>query len=94
MVVGDRATVTSAFSIKGLASADFMVHGQSAMLLEINPRPGATLDIFDSAAAPLLGLHLDAVMHGKLPRARSNSTDAMASAIVFAPSAEFRCPSP
>ncbi len=60
--------VTSAFSIKGLASADFMVHGQSAMLLEINPRPGATLDIFDSAASPLLGLHLDAVTQGKLPQ--------------------------
>jgi predicted ATP-grasp superfamily ATP-dependent carboligase len=76
--------VTSAFSIKGLASADFMVHGQGAMLLEINPRPGATLDIFDSAAKPLLGLHLDAVMQGKLPQGELNLNGAMASAIVFA----------
>jgi predicted ATP-grasp superfamily ATP-dependent carboligase len=76
--------VTSAFSIKGLASADFMVLGQSAMLLEINPRPGATLDIFDSAAKPLLGLHLDAVMQGKLPQGKLNLNGAMASAIVFA----------
>ena len=77
-------SITSAFSIKGLASADFMVHGQSAMLLEINPRPGATLDIFDSAAKPLLGLHLDAMMQGKLPLGELNLNGAMASAIVFA----------
>ncbi|MFZ2018315.1 MAG: ATP-grasp domain-containing protein [Methyloceanibacter sp.] len=77
--------LTSAFSIKGLASADFMVHGQSAMLLEINPRPGATLDIFDGQAAPLLRLHVDAVTHGKLPKGALKLTDAMASGIVFAP---------
>jgi predicted ATP-grasp superfamily ATP-dependent carboligase len=75
----------STFKIKGLASADFMVNGQSALLLEINPRPGATLDIFDSAAAPLLRLHLDAVIEGRLPRAAPSLESAMASAIVFAP---------
>jgi uncharacterized protein len=75
----------SVFAIKGLASADFMVNGQSALLLEINPRPGGTLEIFDSAAAPLLGLHLDAVMRAKLPRGAQRLAGAMASAIVFAP---------
>jgi len=75
---------TSAFKIKGLASADFMVEGQSALLLEINPRPGATVDIFDSPAHPLIGLHLDAVMRAKFPRAALSLEGAMASAIVFA----------
>lgn len=75
---------TSAFKIKGLASADFMVDRQSALLLEINPRPGATVDIFDSCARPLIGLHLDAVMRAKLPRAALSLEGAMASAIVFA----------
>jgi len=78
----ERATF--AFKIKGLASADFMVDGQSALLLEINPRPGATLDIFDSSARPLIGLHLDAVCQAKLPRAAPSLEGAMASAIVFA----------
>ncbi len=77
--------VTAAFAIKGIASADFMVNGDSPLLLEINPRPGATLDIFDSAALPLVRLHLDAVMQGKLPRAAPSLDGAMSSAIVFAP---------
>ena len=42
--------LTEAFGIKGLASADFLVDGENCHLLEINPRPGATLDIFDSEA--------------------------------------------
>jgi uncharacterized protein len=75
----------SAFAIKGLASADFTVKGDSALLLEINPRPGATLDIFDSEGASLLRLHVDAVTQGRLPRGALKLTGAMASAIVFAP---------
>ncbi len=55
------AGVARAFRIKGLASADFLVRDEEALLLEINPRPGATLDIFDCGATPLLRLHLDAV---------------------------------
>ncbi|MGH6831728.1 MAG: ATP-grasp domain-containing protein, partial [Methyloceanibacter sp.] len=45
--------VARSFKIKGLASADFMVRDGEALLLEINPRPGATLDIFDCGATPL-----------------------------------------
>ena len=60
--------VAQAFRLKGLGSADFLVNGGEARLLEINPRPGATLDIFDSDTQPLLGLHLDAVLERRLPR--------------------------
>ncbi len=74
----------SAFGIKGLASADFMVNGKTALLLEVNPRPGATIDIFDSDDAPLLTFHLDAVLRARLPRAAPKPAGAMASAIVFA----------
>jgi uncharacterized protein len=76
--------VAHAFNIKGLGSADFMVSGEGALLLEINPRPGATLDIFDSVRSPLLKLHLDAVIEGKLPRRSLKFSDAKASAIVYA----------
>lgn len=53
--------------ITGLASADFMLGQNHPYLIEINPRPGATLDIFAGAAKPLLTLHADAVRDGKLP---------------------------
>ena len=45
----------------------FCCDGEDALLLEINPRPGATLDIFDRGARPLLRLHLEAIREGKLP---------------------------
>ena len=79
--------LTEAFGIVGLASADFIVGGDNALLLEINPRAGATLDIFDSARTPLVALHLDSVLKRKLPKAQLTFAGAMASAIVFAPSA-------
>jgi predicted ATP-grasp superfamily ATP-dependent carboligase len=44
-----------------LNSADFLVDGTEFHLIEVNPRPGATLDVFDDEALPLLGLHLWAV---------------------------------
>jgi predicted ATP-grasp superfamily ATP-dependent carboligase len=75
--------VAPAFALKGLGSADFMVQGDHAHLLEINPRPGATLDIFDADAEPLLGLHLDAVLRGSLPPGPLDLEGAAASAIVF-----------
>jgi predicted ATP-grasp superfamily ATP-dependent carboligase len=77
--------VVPAFALNGLGSADFIVGAQGPMLLEINPRPGATLDIFDTNAVPLLRLHLDAVLDGKLPGGPLRFADAAASAIVYAP---------
>jgi predicted ATP-grasp superfamily ATP-dependent carboligase len=56
-----------ALRLRGLASADFMLDQNHPYLIEINPRPGATLDIFAGAARPLLSLHVDAVRDGKLP---------------------------
>jgi uncharacterized protein len=76
--------VAAVFGVKGLGSADFMVNDRDALLLEINPRPGATLDIFESDALPLLRLHLDAVVERRLPSAALKLPDAIASAIVYA----------
>jgi predicted ATP-grasp superfamily ATP-dependent carboligase len=44
----------------GLCSADLIRTADSYTLIEINPRPGATLDIFDDADAPLIEAHLRA----------------------------------
>jgi len=79
--------VAAAFQLTGLGSADFLVRGEDAFLLEINPRPGATLDIFDSEDMPLLRLHFDAVGSGRLPDGPLERDDARAAAIVYAPEA-------
>jgi predicted ATP-grasp superfamily ATP-dependent carboligase len=76
--------VAATFGLKGLGSADFLVNGDEACLLEINPRPGATLDIFDSDANPLLGFHLDAVQQQRLPPGPLRLAEASAAAIVYA----------
>ncbi len=79
--------VCAAFKLKGLGSADFIVDEDTgtALLLEINPRPGATLDIFDAEIQQLLKLHLDAILDGRLPSQPLALEGAMASALVFAP---------
>lgn len=66
----------------GLCSADFIRGPDGFQLMEINPRPGATLDIFDDMAAPLMKTHLDAASGRpyRLPR----FADSMASMIAYA----------
>ena len=42
-----RGAAHPTMPLRGLNSADFLVRGRDFGLLEINPRPGATLDIFE-----------------------------------------------
>jgi predicted ATP-grasp superfamily ATP-dependent carboligase len=72
------------YPIAGLASADFLLCDDVPLLLEINPRPGATLDIFDRGRRKLVSLHLEAARDGKLPTRALQFRDAMASSIVYA----------
>ena len=81
------ARVTAAFRLKGLNSADFLLDGDDPRLLEINPRPGATLDIFANTELPLIEVHLDTVHHHRLPARAPAFQGAAASIIVFAPEA-------
>ena len=66
----------------GLCSADFVGDANGYHLVEINPRPGATLDIFDSDEAPLIEAHLRAARGEpcRLPRFAGS----MASMITYA----------
>ena len=82
------ARVTKATGLIGLASADMILPeggGEDAfVLLEINPRPGATLDLFDRGDMPsLLGLHLDACA-GRLPSALPAPAKAQAAVVIYA----------
>jgi uncharacterized protein len=51
--------LVKASGLAGLCSADF-IEDRDLHLIEINPRPGATLDIFDCATTPLLREHMHA----------------------------------
>jgi len=76
--------VTSLVSLVGLNSFDFLVDGRIFHLLEINPRPGATLDIFESQCSKsMFAMHLEAC-RGVLPNAPPTVIRAAASAIVYA----------
>ncbi|MBV8743588.1 MAG: ATP-grasp domain-containing protein [Xanthobacteraceae bacterium] len=76
--------LTSLTGLVGLNSFDFLVDGSTVHLLEINPRPGATLDIFEPSATPsLFALHV-AACRGRLPDAAPAVDGAAASAVVYA----------
>ena len=71
----------------GLNSADFLLDGRTLTLLEVNPRPGATLDIFDGGTQPgLFTLHV-AACDGRLPSTWQPSGGAAACQILYAPRA-------
>ena len=59
--------IVAATGLVGLASADLIVGDTGWNLIEINPRPGATLDVFDHPPLPpLMELHV-AACEGRLP---------------------------
>ena len=67
----------------GLNSADFVVDDDAFQLLEVNPRPGATFDLFEPEGGSLFALHVDAC-RGTLPTSAPSYRGAMAGAIVYA----------
>lgn len=68
--------------LAGLVSFDFLLAGETPYLLEINPRPGATLDVFDDERGSLFRAHLAAAM-GQTPQVNV-SMDVRAAAILYA----------
>jgi predicted ATP-grasp superfamily ATP-dependent carboligase len=75
--------LAAALPLKGLNSADFMVDGDHFSILEVNPRPGATLDIFEIDGGSLFALHM-AACEGDLIEEAPQFDGARASAIVYA----------
>lgn len=90
MIGGWVRGLTQRAGLVGLCSADLIHGAKGYTLLEINPRPGATLDIFDDADAPLMQAHLDAAAGRpyRLPR----FADCMASMITYAAKPVARFP--
>jgi predicted ATP-grasp superfamily ATP-dependent carboligase len=59
-IVEAVARLVALTDLRGLNSADFLVRPDGVDLLEINPRPGATLDVLADREGALFQLHLDA----------------------------------
>ena len=75
--------LTSELGLLGLNSADFLVSSDAVWLIEINPRPGATLDVFDTEDGELFAHHL-AACEGRTFKASSNLAF-KAAEVVYAP---------
>ena len=77
--------IVRATGLVGLNSLDLLVAGEGFHVIEINPRPGATLDIFDgSGALKLWPLHL-AGIRGGLPAVPRAPAGGRAASLVYAP---------
>lgn len=84
-MVTAAATLIELLDPVGLVSFDFLVNGGSAYLLEINPRPGATLDIFDDVGGNLFRAHVEAGLGNELWQQRDlPAVQSRASAILYA----------
>jgi uncharacterized protein len=77
------SAIASELDLVGLNSADFLVSADAVWLIEVNPRPGATLDVFESDNDPLFARHI-AACEGRLTPA-SPSLTFKAAEIVYAP---------
>src|ERR1700691_2737205 len=77
------AAIAFELDLVGLNSADFLVSTDAVWLIEINPRPGATLDVFESNEAPLFARHVAACEGRRIPA--SSSFAVKAAETVYAP---------
>jgi len=83
-ISGAVARLVAHSGLRGLNSVDFLVREDGFDVLEVNPRPGATLDIFADTQVALFRMHLDAC-EGVLPDAPPVWRQAAAAAFVYAP---------
>jgi uncharacterized protein len=73
-----------ALGLVGLNSLDALVDGERFHVLEVNPRPGANVDLFDAGGgAGLFALHV-AACKGRLPAGPLAPPAATAMAVVYA----------
>lgn len=72
------------FGLVGLNSLDLLVEDDDIHVLEVNPRPGANLDVFDGGdPAGLFGLHV-AACEGRLPREWTPPAATTAMSVLYA----------
>ena len=76
------ARIVEAIGMVGLNSADFLVGDNEFSLLEINPRPGAALDVLDDRDGQLFHWHVESC-RGRLPDRPARFQGAAAARIVY-----------
>ena len=79
--------LTKAFSLRGLGSLDFMLDGDTFGVLEVNPRPPASIALYGSHG--VVAAHVRACLDGELPQLPAETAHATVrgTEIVFAPRA-------
>lgn len=64
------AALVPHFGLQGLASLDYLLDGSTVRILECNPRPSASMALYEGAAElPLVQAHVQACLRGHLPGA-------------------------
>lgn len=66
-IVDTCLIVGKEFGLTGIISFDFLVEDGEPVLLEVNPRPGATLDVLDDVHGTLFRAHVEACKSGGDP---------------------------
>lgn len=78
--------LAAVFRLRGLGSLDFLLDGESVEVLELNPRPPASLALYPRiGAGGALRAHLRACSQDELPAAPAPGAIVRGSEIVFAP---------
>ena len=78
------SALAAGFALRGLASLDFMLDGDQFSVLEVNPRPPASMALYGPRR--VFAAHLRACVHGELPLgwAAPSSGSVHGTEIVFA----------
>jgi uncharacterized protein len=75
-------TLTSGLALRGLGSLDFLLVGRDVLVLEVNARPPASIDLYPHWQP--MAAHVDACRHGGLPASRGDGATVRGHEIVFA----------
>lgn len=67
-LVGIGVDLARTLGLKGLVSVDFVIADGNPLLVDVNPRPGASLDVLDDENGTLFAAHL-AALRGEDPTA-------------------------
>ena len=59
--------LAAAFSLRGVCSLDFMLDGDTFRVLEVNPRPPASMALYGGRAPGVVAAHVRACLHDELP---------------------------
>lgn len=84
LIAAAATAAANALNIVGMASFDFVVANDVPHLVDINPRPGAALDVLDDDEGYAFNAHILACNGAYVPPARRRDRTARAAAVLHA----------